>query len=90
MFYIISYDIRDDRRRKRVHKTLKGFGENVQESVFEAIVDGQQFQQMKQKVQHLIREHDKVRYYYLCEKCQQKMVGTPGHPSALLWPRLIL
>ena len=90
MFYVISYDIRDDRRRKRAHKTLKGFGENVQESVFEAIVDGQQFQQMQQKVQHLIQEHDKVRYYYLCEKCQQKITGTHGHPSALLWPRLIL
>ncbi len=33
--YIISYDIRDQKRWKKIHKTLKGFGEWLQLSVFQ-------------------------------------------------------
>jgi CRISPR-associated protein Cas2 len=90
MFVVICYDIEDDGRRTQVHKALKAFGENVQESVFEAIVDEQQLKRMQEKVKQLIEGHDKVRYYILCEGCQQKISGTRGHPSALLLRRWIV
>lgn len=32
--YIVSYDIMDQKRLRRVHKTLKGFGEPIHYSVF--------------------------------------------------------
>ena len=35
MLYLISYDIVDDDRRRRVHEKLKDFGRRVQFSVFE-------------------------------------------------------
>ncbi len=33
-FYLVSYDIPDDRRRTRIFKLLRGWGERVQYSVF--------------------------------------------------------
>jgi len=33
--YIIAYDIRDDRRWRRIYKILKGYGEWLQLSVFQ-------------------------------------------------------
>ena len=36
MFYVICYDIPDNRRRNQLAKELKGFGTRVQYSVFEA------------------------------------------------------
>ncbi|HRR34787.1 MAG TPA: CRISPR-associated endonuclease Cas2 [Kiritimatiellia bacterium] len=33
-FYLVSYDISDDRRRARVFKLMRGWGERVQYSVF--------------------------------------------------------
>jgi hypothetical protein len=45
---------------------------------------------MQEKVKQLIEGHDKVRYYILCEGCQQKISGTRGHPSALLLRRWIV
>ena len=33
-FFLVSYDIPDDRRRARVFKLLRGWGERVQFSVF--------------------------------------------------------
>lgn len=32
--YLVAYDIRDDVRLRRVHKTVKGFGWSMQYSVF--------------------------------------------------------
>ena len=32
--YIVSYDITDDRIRAQVYKTLRGFGDHIQYSVF--------------------------------------------------------
>lgn len=35
MLVVVSYDVREDRRRTRLAHTLKDFGERVQLSVFE-------------------------------------------------------
>ena len=43
MFYVISYDIPDDRRRGQLAKVLKGFGTRVQYSVFEAHLNRTQY-----------------------------------------------
>jgi CRISPR-associated protein Cas2 len=32
--YLVAYDIRDEKRLRRVHKTMKGFGWSMQYSVF--------------------------------------------------------
>ena len=39
MFYVVSYDISDDRRRLNLVKTLLDFGAMVQYSVFECLMD---------------------------------------------------
>ena len=70
MFYVISYDIPDDRRRGQLAKVLKGFGTRVQYSVFEAHLTRSQFKQMKQAVNGIINTNeDSVRYYALCRAC---------------------
>lgn len=70
MFYVISYDIPDDRRRGQLAKVLKGFGTRVQYSVFEAHLTRSQFKQMKQAVSSVINtDADSVRYYALCRAC---------------------
>lgn len=33
--FLVCYDVADDKRRARVHKTLCGFGDHLQYSVFE-------------------------------------------------------
>lgn len=74
MFYVISYDIPDDRRRAHLAKVLKGFGTRVQYSVFEAQLTRSQFKQMKQAVNSVIDpDEDAIRYYALCRACVEKI-----------------
>jgi CRISPR-associated protein Cas2 len=70
MFYVVSYDIPDDRKRDRVSKTLLDFGARVQYSVFECILDNKLLEKMMAKISKIISEEDSVRIYALCAKCE--------------------
>lgn len=71
MFYIISYDIPDDRRRTKIAKTLLDFGDRVQYSVFEARLDKKLLDKLVQKLLEIIEEsEDSIRIYPLCAACE--------------------
>jgi CRISPR-associated protein Cas2 len=70
MFYAISYDIRDDRRRLQVAKVLKDFGDRVQLSVFEARLETLDLERLQGRLaRRLNPEEDSVRFYPLCAAC---------------------
>ena len=70
MFYAISYDIRDDRRRLHVARVLKDFGSRVQLSVFEAYLEARDLERLRSRLaKHLDPETDSVRLYPLCAAC---------------------
>ncbi len=78
MFYIVSYDIPDDRRRNKTAKTLLDFGARVQYSVFECIMDDQLLGKMLKRLKKIVSEKDSVRIYTLCAKCEKviKVLGS--------------
>lgn len=74
MLTMICYDIADDRRRNQVARLLQGWGERVQESVFECHITSIQRRQIVSDIACLIdAEQDKVRYYALCGKDRGKL-----------------
>lgn len=74
MFIVVSYDISDDKRRTRLHKALKRFGEPVQLSVFECLIDEGKFAEMRKAVAEIVVEGDDLRYYDLCAQCQRQTI----------------
>jgi len=70
VFYAISYDIRDDRRRLKVARVLKDFGQRVQLSVFEAHLEPQELVRLKKRLTAILDQaQDSVRLYPLCGAC---------------------
>lgn len=68
MFYIISYDIKDDKTRLKLFKLLKDYGTHVQFSVFEATLKKKQFDKMFQEIRSKIKinkECDSIMIYSL-------------------------
>lgn len=45
--YLVAYDIREDRRLRAVHKTMKGYGDPLQYSVFLCDLDPSERVHMK-------------------------------------------
>jgi len=83
LFFLVCFDIVDDRVRYRVVKILKEYGYRVQKSVFECSrLSEKQFLKMKLRVEDRI-DHtaDTVRYYRICRECVRNMeysgVGDP-------------
>ena len=90
MFYVISYDIPNDRRRNQLAKLLKGFGTRVQYSVFEAHLNRTQYEELKSAVARLIdSSEDSVRYYALCGACAGR-VEVPALGDVTSVPQTIV
>lgn len=71
MFYLVSFDISDDRIRYRAVKVLKAYGYRVQKSVFECPdLTEKRFLTLKDRLESLIdATTDSVRYYRQCKSC---------------------
>ena len=90
--YLLSYDIRDHYRRKKMANLLLDYGHRVQYSVFEAILSPEDFTKLSQEaIPILDNKTDSLRIYPLCQRClaQQLAYGTPLD-SAQIEPITIL
>jgi CRISPR-associated protein Cas2 len=64
---VVSYDISHPRRLRRVARLLEGYGERVQESVFECwLAPGQLAELQRRLGKEMNAEKDRIRYYCLC------------------------
>lgn len=78
-FYLIVYDISNDKRRTKLHSALLDYGTPVQYSVFECLLDQKEHEKMRKKVERVIKPKvDHVRFYTLCERCLKKTKTTAG------------
>jgi len=76
---VVSYDVTADRRRNRICKELKNYGEHIQYSVFECLLQPRELDRMVKKLASLIdADEDSVRIYQLCAGCRSraKVLGT--------------
>lgn len=74
MFYLVSYDIPDDKRRTKVAKCMLDYAKRVQYSVFECQLEKEQLDELKSRLQKLIdQETDNLRIYSFCQHCYEKI-----------------
>jgi len=75
MFYVVSYDIPDDPRRTKIANILEDFGDRVQYSVFECILDQDLLTKMVERIEKVVRvDEDSVRIYTLCGNCEKSIM----------------
>ncbi len=79
-FFMICFDISDERRLAKVSDTMENYGCRVQRSVFECFLDDLQLANLKDKIKRLIDpEKDQVRYYILCPRDMKNiLIDGPG------------
>jgi len=74
LFVVVSYDVVDDRRRNKIAKVLRAFGDRVQYSVFEMNVAQDELDRMRRKLERILKpKEDSVRIYLLCAGCKAKV-----------------
>ena len=79
MFVVISYDISEDKRRTKIHKMLKSYGQWMQYSVFGCDVTDSQYAKLRARLSKMIKpEEDSIRFYFLCACCHPKVERIGG------------
>lgn len=87
MMVLVSYDVstvdkRGQARLRRVAKTCLDYGQRVQNSVFECVVDPAQWTELRAKLVDLIdEESDSLRFYFLGSSWQHRLEHVGAKPS---------
>ncbi len=69
-YVVVTYDIVDDARRTRAADWVLRYGERVQMSVYDCLVDADALSALKAGMEAIIEPAlDSVRYYVLCRRC---------------------
>lgn len=79
MMVLITYDINTEsetgkKRLRKVAKQCLNYGQRVQNSVFECLIDPGQFKILQNKLLKIIDlEKDSIRYYYLGDEWKRRV-----------------
>ncbi len=79
MMVLITYDVntQTEAGKKRLHKVAKqcqNYGQRVQNSVFECLLDPARLKQLQSKLEKIIDpDKDSVRYYYLGDEWRNRV-----------------
>ena len=87
MLVLITYDVNTESaagrtRLRKVAKTCQNYGQRVQNSVFECVVDNSQIIGIKHKLLNLIEPKvDSLRFYFLGNDYKEKIEHYGAKPS---------
>lgn len=96
MLVLVSYDVAittpgGKRRLRRVAKTCVNWGQRVQLSVFECVVDPAQWVTLKSQLERIIDPTtDSLRYYYLGSNWKHRVEHIGAKPSLDLDEALVV
>jgi CRISPR-associated protein Cas2 len=87
MMVLITYDVSTEtasgkRRLRKVSKKCQDYGQRVQNSVFECLIDPGQLKQLQDALQKIIDpEVDSLRFYYLGDKWKHRVEHRGAKPG---------
>jgi len=87
MMVLVAYDVNTEtpegqRRLRRVAKICQNFGQRVQNSVFECLVEPAQWSELRHKLEdEADLERDSLRYYYLGANWRKRVEHVGAKPS---------
>ncbi|MEL7658372.1 MAG: CRISPR-associated endonuclease Cas2 [Bacillota bacterium] len=96
MMVLITYDVNTETkagktRLRKVAKQCQNYGQRVQNSVFECLLDPALLTQLKHKLEEIIDvEKDSIRYYYLGNEWHRRVEHVGAKPSLDLEGSLIV
>jgi len=87
MLVLVTYDVNVEkpegrRRLRRIAKTCENYGQRVQNSVFECLVDPAMWATLKDELERTINPaEDSLRYYFLGSNWQRRVAHVGAKPT---------
>ena len=87
MLVLVTYDVRTDtpggqKRLRRIAKLCQDYGQRVQYSVFECLVDPAQWTAFRERlIQEMDQEEDSLRFYFLGANWKRRVEHIGAKPA---------
>jgi CRISPR-associated protein Cas2 len=86
-WHLISYDVRDAKRLRKVARLLEGYGTRVQYSVFRCRIDRLALEKLRWELSQVLDEVDDLLVIPLCDACAGRIpVHSTGDQSSWAEP----
>jgi CRISPR-associated protein Cas2 len=85
-WWLVCYDVRDEKRLRRTAKHMEGYGERVQYSVFRCWLTPREAERLRWELTELLEAEDDVLLIPLCGRCQAGMRVTHAAVKRPDWP----
>lgn len=74
--YVISYDISNNKRRRKIARLMENYGTRVQYSVFECRLTKERYEELYSRLAELMEDDHEgsIRFYHLCANCVERTV----------------
>lgn len=70
---LVSYDVRDPKRLRKVAKLLEGYGERVQYSLFRIRATTERLEKLRWELSEVMAKEDDLLVIPLCDRCAAKV-----------------
>ena len=82
-WYLVSYDVRNDKRLRRTAKVMQGYGARVQYSMFRCRLSERDAERLRWELSKVLEKEDDVLFVGLCDACIRRVRARDSHGS---WP----
>lgn len=75
MYYLIAYDIENNKNRKKISDLLECYGYRVNYSVFECELNKTKLKKLLNEIEekkYIDKKYDSLRFYHICKNCIPK------------------
>ena len=72
-WYLVSYDVRDEKRLRKVSRVLAGFGSRLQFSLFRCRMSERDIERLRWELSKVAEPEDALLYIGLCENCIRRL-----------------
>jgi len=87
MMVLITYDVNTEtsegrKRLRQIAKQCVNYGQRVQNSVFECVLDGAKFKEVMHKLEQIMdKEKDSLRFYHMGNNYKNKVIHIGAKKS---------
>lgn len=72
-WYLISYDIRSQKRWRQAYKQLQGRGERIHYSLFRCRLNRTEMEALRWDLEKLLNDEDDLMFVHLCPSCASRV-----------------
>lgn len=82
-WWLVAYDVRDDRRLRRVAKHMEGYGERLQYSLFRCHLSKREVERLRWELSKILMPSDSLMVIGLCGTCAARVRNAYSRDE---WP----